>query len=309
MKQATLHQLKVFEAAARHGSFTRAAEELFLTQPTVSMQVKQLTKAVGLPLFEQVGKRLYLTEAGQELFATCREIFEQLSQFEMKVADLKGLKQGQLRLAVITTAKYFIPRLLGPFCQLYPGIDISLQVTNHSGILERLKENLDDLYIMSQLPEHFDVNCHPFLENPLVVLAPSNHPLADEKNISLQRLSEEPFIVREPGSGTRTAVQKLFDEQGISLKVKLELGSNEAIKQAITGGLGISVLSRHTLTPEGAATKLTILDVEGFPISRHWYMIYPAGKQLSVVARTYFEYLMEAAKQIAEQTNDASQAK
>ncbi len=308
MKQATLHQLKVFEAAARHASFTRAAEELFLTQPTVSMQVKQLTKAVGLPLFEQVGKRLYLTEAGQELFATCREIFEQLSQFEMKVADLKGLKQGQLRLAVITTAKYFIPRLLGPFCQLYPGIDISLQVTNHSGILERLKENLDDLYIVSQLPEHFDVNCHPFLENPLVVLAPSDHPLADEKNISLQRLSEEPFIVREPGSGTRTAVQKLFDEQGISLKVKLELGSNEAIKQAIAGGLGISVLSRHTLTPEGAATKLTILDVEGFPISRHWYMIYPAGKQLSVVARTYFEYLMEAAKQIAEQTNDAHQA-
>jgi len=309
VKHSTLHQLKVFEAAARHGSFTRAAEELFLTQPTVSMQVKQLTKAVGLPLFEQVGKRLYLTEAGQELFATCREIFEQLSQFEMKVADLKGLKQGQLRLAVITTAKYFIPRLLGPFCQLYPGIDISLQVTNHSGILERLKENLDDLYIVSQLPEHFDVNCHPFLENPLVVLAPSDHPLADEKNISLQRLSEEPFIVREPGSGTRTAVQKLFDEQGISLKVKLELGSNEAIKQAIAGGLGISVLSRHTLTPEGAATKLTILDVEGFPISRHWYIIYPAGKQLSVVARTYFEYLMEAAKQIAEQTNDASQAK
>jgi len=308
VKQATLHQLKVFEAAARHGSFTRAAEELFLTQPTVSMQVKQLTKAVGLPLFEQVGKRLYLTEAGQELFATCREIFEQLSQFEMKVADLKGLKQGQLRLAVITTAKYFIPRLLGPFCQLYPGIDISLQVTNHSGILERLKENLDDLYIVSQLPEHFDVNCHPFLENPLVVLASSDHPLADEKNISLQRLSEEPFIVREPGSGTRTAVQKLFDEQGISLKVKLELGSNEAIKQAIAGGLGISVLSRHTLTPEGATTKLTILDVEGFPISRHWYMIYPAGKQLSVVARTYFEYLMEAAKQIAEQTNDARQA-
>lgn len=255
-----------------------------------------------------MGKRLYLTAAGQELFATCREIFEQLSQFEMKVADLKGLKQGQLRLAVITTAKYFIPRLLGPFCQLYPGIDISLQVTNHSGILERLKENLDDLYIVSQFPEHFDVNCHPFLENPLVVLAPSDHPLADEKNISLQRLSKEPFIVREPGSGTRTAVQKLFDEQGISLKVKLELGSNEAIKQAIAGGLGISVLSRHTLTPEGAAAKLTILDVEGFPISRHWYMIYPAGKQLSVVARTYFEYLMEAAKQIAEQTNDARQA-
>ena len=304
MKQATLHQLKVFEAAARNGSFTRAAEELFLTQPTVSMQVKQLTKAVGLPLFEQVGKRLYLTEAGRELFATCREIFEKLAQFEMTVADLKGLKQGRLRLAVITTAKYFVPRLLGPFCQLYPGIDIALQVTNHSGIVDRLKENLDDLYIMSQLPEHLDIGFQPFLENPLVVLAPANHPLAGEKNISLQQLSEEPFILREPGSGTRTAVQKLFDEQGIKLKVKLELGSNEAIKQAIAGGLGISVLSRHTIIPESANPELTVLDVEYFPIERNWYMVYPAGKQMSVVARTYFDYLLNAAKQIVEQTNE-----
>jgi DNA-binding transcriptional LysR family regulator len=302
VKQATLHQLKVFEAAARNGSFTRAAEELFLTQPTVSMQVKQLTKAVGLPLFEQVGKRLYLTEAGRELFATCREIFEKIAQFEMTVADLKGLKQGRLRLAVITTAKYFVPRLLGPFCQLYPGIDISLQVTNHSGIVDRLKENLDDLYIMSQLPEHLDIGFQPFLENPLVVLAPTNHRLAGEKNISLQQLSEEPFILREPGSGTRTAVQKLFDEQGIKLKVKLELGSNEAIKQAIAGGLGISVLSRHTILPESANSELTVLDVEYFPIERNWYMVYPAGKQMSVVARTYFEYLLDAAKQIVEQT-------
>lgn len=258
MKQATLHQLKVFEAAARNGSFTRAAEELYLTQPTVSMQVKQLTKAVGLPLFEQVGKRLYLTQAGKELFATCKEIFERLSQFEMTIADLKGLKQGRLRLSVITTAKYFVPRLLGPFCQLYPGIDISLQVTNHSGIVERLKENLDDLYVMSQLPEQLDITFQPFLDNPLVVLAPIRHSLAMEKNISLERLSEEPFILREPGSGTRTAVQKLFDERGLNLKVKLELGSNEAIKQAIAGGLGVSVLSRHTLIPEGTIPELTV---------------------------------------------------
>jgi DNA-binding transcriptional LysR family regulator len=302
MKQATLHQLKVFEAAARNCSFTRAAEELFLTQPTVSMQVKQLTKAVGLPLFEQVGKRLYLTAAGKELFVTCREIFEKLSQFEMTVADLKGLKQGKLRLAVITTAKYFVPRLLGSFCQLYPGIDIALQVTNHSGILERLKENLDDLYIMSQLPEHLDINFQPFMENPLVVLAPINHPLAAEKNISLQRLGEEPFILREPGSGTRTAVQNLFDQEGITLKVRLELGSNEAIKQAIAGGLGLSVLSRHTLAPDAGTTDLTILDVENFPIHRSWYMVYSSGKQLSVVARTYFDYLIDAARQFSAQT-------
>lgn len=307
MNQATLHQLKVFEAAARHGSFTRAAEELFLTQPTVSMQIKQLTKSVGLPLFEQVGKRLYLTEAGRELYATCRQIFDTIAQFEMKVADLKGLKQGQLRLAVITTAKYFIPRLLGPFCQLYPGIEISLQVTNHEGILERMTNNMDDLYIMSQVPEHLDVSYQQFLENPLVVLAPINHPLAKEKNIPIQRLADEPFIMREPGSGTRRAVQQLFDQHGVTVKVKLELGSNEAIKHAIAGGLGISVLSRHTLLPDSG--DLTILDVEHFPIKRDWYMVYPSGKQLSIVARTYFEYLLDAAKQIVEQTAVSSSEK
>jgi LysR family transcriptional regulator, low CO2-responsive transcriptional regulator len=309
LNQATLHQLKVFEAAARHGSFTRAAEELFLTQPTVSMQIKQLTKSVGLPLFEQVGKRLYLTEAGRELFATCRQIFETIDQFQMKVADLKGLKQGQLRLAVITTAKYFIPRLLGPFCELYPGIDIALQVTNHEGILERMTSNLDDLYIMSQVPEHMDVNCQAFLENPLVVLAPMNHPLAHEKNIPIQRLAEEPFIMREPGSGTRRSVQQLLDEHQVTVKVKLELGSNEAIKQAIAGGLGISVLSRHTLMPEPAVSEVTILDVEHFPIKRDWYMVYPNGKQISIVARTYFEYLLHAATQFSGQMGAAKNAK
>lgn len=302
MRQSTLHQLKVFETAARHRSFTRAAEELFLTQPTVSMQIKQLTKTVGLPLFEQVGKRLYLTDAGRELYATCQKIFDQLSEFEMKVAELKGMKQGRLRLATISTTKYFVPRLLGPFCQLYPGIDISLEVTNHERILERLSDNQDDVYILSQPPEDFDINCYPFVENPLVVLAPRHHPLVQEKNIPLSRLNGEPFIMREPGSGTRKAVQKLFEEHKISVKVRLELGSNEAIKQAIVGGLGISVLSRHTLALEGTDGPLAILDVEGFPIERYWYVVYPAGKQLSVIARTFLEYLQNEGKSIAEQT-------
>ncbi|MBD2459858.1 LysR family transcriptional regulator [Oscillatoria sp. FACHB-1407] len=292
MIHATLHQLKVFEATARHGSFTRAAEELFLTQPTVSMQVKQLTKAVGLPLFEQVGKRLYLTDAGRELFSTCQQIFSNLEQLEMKVADMKGMKQGHLRLAVITTTKYFMPRLLGPFCQKYPGIDVSLTVTNHEQVIERLANNQDDLYVMSQLPDHIEIKAHPFLDNPLVVIAPANHPLANEKNITLKRLAEETFIMREPGSGTRSAFQKLLDSQGLSVKVRLELGSNEAIKQAIVGGLGISVLSRHTLTPDTYG-ELTVLDVEGFPIQREWYVVYLSGKQLSVLASTFLEYLQK----------------
>ncbi len=302
MKQATLHQLKVFEAVARHSSFTRAAEELFLTQPTVSMQVKQLAKAVGLPLFEQVGKHLYLTAAGRELLATCQEIFEKLSQFEIAIADLRGLKQGCLRLAVITTAKYVVPRLLGPFCQRYPGIDVSLTVTNHERVLESLADNRDDLYILSQPPEDIDVSTHTFLENPLVVLASRHHPLATAKNISLKRLAQEPFIMREPGSGTRKAVQKLFDQHGVSVKVKLDLGSNEAIKQAIAGGLGISVLSWHTLALEGTISQLTILDVEHFLIQRYWYVVYPTGKQLSVIARTFLDYLLNEGKEIAQTT-------
>ncbi|MBD2017525.1 LysR family transcriptional regulator [Microcoleus sp. FACHB-53] len=303
MKQSTLHQLKVFEAVARHNSFTRAAEELFLTQPTVSMQVKQLTKAVGMPLFDQVGKRLYLTQAGEELVKTCREVFEKLDQFEMTIADLKGLKQGRLRLAVITTAKYFVPRLLGPFCKRYPGIDVSLQVTNHEHILNRLGENLDDLYVMSQLPESIEVTYKRILDNPLVVMAPANHPLAEEKNIPIERIAAEPFIMREPGSGTRKAVQSLFDEHKLSLKVQLDLGSNEAIKQAIAGGLGISILSLHTLALEGPSSQLTVLDAQHFPIERYWYAIYPNGKQLSIVARTFLDYLLTEGKQVAEQTS------
>lgn len=299
MIHATLHQLKVFEATARHGSFTRAAEELFLTQPTVSMQVKQLTKAIGLPLFEQVGKRLYLTDAGRELYSTCQEIFQRLDQLEMTVADLKGMKQGKLRIAVITTTKYFMPRLLGPFCQRYPGIDVSLTVTNHERVIERLANNQDDIYVMSQLPEHLDIKSRAFLENPLVVVAPYDHPLAGEKQISLKRVAEEPFIMREPGSGTRGAFQKLLDSQKLMVKVRLELGSNEAIKQAVAGGLGLSVLSRHTLLPEAANSELTILDVEGFPISRQWYAVYLSGKQLSVVATTFLDYLYDAADQFS----------
>ncbi|HIK39129.1 LysR family transcriptional regulator [Thermoleptolyngbya sichuanensis A183] len=300
MIHATLHQLKVFEATARHGSFTRAAEELFLTQPTVSMQVKQLTKAIGLPLFEQVGKRLFLTDAGRELFSTCQEIFGKLEQLEMSIADLKGMKQGRLRLAVITTAKYFLPRLLGPFCQKYPGVDISLTVTNHERVIERLGNNQDDLYVMSQLPENLDIVAHPFLDNPLVVIGPKTHPLAKEKNISLERLAEETFIMREPGSGTRRAFQKLLDDHDLSVRVRLELGSNEAIKQAIAGGLGLAVLSSHTIAHDGSMGELMAFDVEGFPIPRKWYVVHLSGKQLSVVASTFLDYLQVAAAQMEE---------
>ena len=298
MIPATLHQLKVFETVARHGSFTRAAEELSITQPTVSSQVKQLTKAIGLPLFEQIGKSLYLTDAGQELLLTCQDIFERLNNFQMAVADLKGMKQGQLKLAVITTAKYFVPRLLGSFCQKYPNIDVTLKVTNHKTIQQRMLNNEDDLYIVSNPPQEIDLYSQSFLDNPLVVVANKNHNLARKTNIPITSLDREPFIMREQGSGTREAVLKLFSKNNISVKVRLELGSNEAIKQAIIGGMGISVLSEHCLVSEGKSGQLTILDVENFPIERRWYVSYLAGKKLSIIAKTFLDYLLEESRKI-----------
>ena len=299
MIQATLHQLKVFEATARQGSFTRAAEELEITQPSVSSQIKQLANSIGLPLFEQIGKRLYLTEAGQNLLATCQDIFERLDRFEMKVADLKGTKQGQLRLSVITTAKYFVPRLLGSFCQQYPGVDVSLQVTNHEQMEKRMMDNQDDLYVLSQLPEDIDLCREQFLDNPLVVVARSDHPLANKDNIPIECLNNEPFIMRESGSGTRQAIKKLLAQYNVSVKVKLELGSNEAIKQGIAGGLGISVLSLHSIASHvSSIDELTILDVQHFPIKRHWYVAHIAGKQLSVIAQTFWQYLLAESPKI-----------
>jgi LysR family transcriptional regulator, low CO2-responsive transcriptional regulator len=300
IKNASLRQLQVFEAVARNLSFTRAAEELFLTQPTVSIQLKQLAEIVGQPLLEQVGKRIYLTDTGRELLKVCRDIFESLSRFEMLVSDMKGVKAGKLRLAVITTAKYFVPRLLGLFCQRYPGIDVSLKVTNRERVLQRMADNQDDLYVLGQPPEHMEVEFEPFLENPLVVLATRNHPLAAKKHILPQRLEEEQFLMREPGSGTRLATEQFFRERGLKLKVRMELGSNEAIKQAVAGGLGIAVLSAHTLALERSTDDLAILDVEGFPIRRLWYLAYPKDKQLSVVALAFLEFLHAESKLLGE---------
>lgn len=300
MKQATLHQLQIFEAIAQHGSFTRAAEELFLTQPTVSQQMKQLTKAIGVPLYEQIGKRIYLTDAGKAVLDVGRDISQRFNDLEMTLADIKGLKQGNLKLAAITTAKYFVPRILGTFRQRYPGINISLQIANRQQILDRLANNLDDLYFIGQPPDDLEINLRHFLDNPLVVIAPRNHPLAQEKLISLERLVEEPLIMRESGSGTRMAVESFFAENRLKMRVEMEIGSNEAIKQAIVGGLGLSILSRHSLALEGSQGPLVVLDVEGFPIQKHWYVIYPRNKQLSIVAQTFLDYLLTEGKESAQ---------
>lgn len=300
MKNATLRQLKVFESVARNLSFTRAAEELYLTQPTVSIQIKQLTEIVGIPLIEQIGKRLHLTDAGQELLKVCREIFDSLARFEMLISDMKGVKAGKLRLAVITTAKYFIPRLLGLFCQHYPGIDVSLKVTNRERVLQRMAENQDDLYVLGTPPDEAGMVVEPFMENPLVVVASRHHPLAREKNIPPQRLAQEPFIIREPGSGIRLAAEQFFAAHGIKMKVRMELGSNEAIKQAVAGNLGIAVVSAHTVPMEHGSEDLALLDVQNFPIRRNWYLAYPKDKQLSVVAEAFLHFLRKESRVLGE---------
>jgi LysR family transcriptional regulator, low CO2-responsive transcriptional regulator len=205
------------------------------------------------------------------------------------------MAKGKLNLAAVTTTKYFVPRLLGLFCRQYPGIDVALKVTNHQTIEDRMAHNRDDLYILSQPPEHFNLHLEPFLENPLVVLAPVDHPLAQKKNLPIQCLNDEPFIIRETGSGTRQATQALFNQHKVSVKVRMELGSNEAIKQAVAGGLGITVLSKHTMHPS-EENDLTILDIEHFPIQRNWYIAYFTSKELSIVARTFLEHLLEVSQ-------------
>lgn len=288
----SLRQLHIFEAVARHLSYTRAAEELFLTQPAVFTQVKQLEDSVGLPLMERVGKQLHLTAAGNEVLAAGRETRDALERLEMRLADMQGLKRGKLRVAIVTTAKYLVPRLLGEFCARYPGIEAALTVTNREKLLARLAANEDDLVVLGTPPDNLDVVAMPIADNPLVVLARNDHPLAGTKPITLTRLAKEPFIMREPGSGTRLAAERHFAERGLTLQIRMELGSNEAIKQAIAGGLGVSILSSHTLALEGESGLLQPLNVKGFPLMRQWYVAYPAGKHLSSVAEAFLGHLL-----------------
>jgi DNA-binding transcriptional LysR family regulator len=255
------------------------------------MQMKKLGEAVGATLIEQVGKKIHLTPDGQELALATRKIFSILDHYIMSVDERRGLKQGKLSLMAITTASYFAPRLLGEFVKLYPGIDVSLRVTNKEQVLASIADNLDDLYFLGQPPDDIDVVATPIMDNPIVILAAPDHPLAHTKNLTLERIAQETWLMREQGSGTRNAIERLFTEHGITIRPRLELGSNEAVKQAILAGLGISALSLHALTLN-QPDQFAVLDVEDFPILRHWYAVYPAGRQLSVVARAFLDYLL-----------------
>ncbi|MEY6431085.1 LysR family transcriptional regulator [Thioalkalicoccus limnaeus] len=294
VRHATLRQLQLLEAIVRLGSFTRAAEEMFLTQPTVSMQIKKLTETVGTPLFLHVGRNVEPTDAGREVYAASRTILRTLGDLETRLADLKGLKSGRFRLAVITTAKYFAPEILGGFCERYPGIDVSLKVTNRTRIIERMEANDDDLYIFGEPANAgIEVEATYLAPNPLIIVARADHPLARKPRISMECLARERFILREPGSGIRDSVIHRFAESGLQPNVRMELGSNEAIKHAIIAGLGISALSLHSLTLDWGAGRLAMLDVEGFPIERAWYLVHPKGRELSTIAKTFLAYAVD----------------
>lgn len=293
LRRVTLHQLKIFLSLARHLNMTRAAEELHMTPAALSLQIKQLSGTVGAPLHEQIGKRLFLTEAGRLVYAGALDVFDRLERLAADLAADQGLERGNLKLSIITTAQYFAPHFLGAFCKRHPGIEATLEIANRDQLIERLKQNLDDLYIMGQAPEQLSVIAQPFMENPLVLIAPADHPLALERDIAPERLTDESFIMREPGSGTRLAAERFFEKHGVQAKVRMTLGSNEAVKQAVVGGLGLAVLSGHTLTLDAASGAFAVLDVRGFPLRRQWYVIYPSTKRLSPVARTFLHYITE----------------
>lgn len=301
LKHGMMPQLSVFEAVARHGSFTKAGEELFMAQPTVSVQMKKLSETLGMPLIEQIGKKIYLTDAGETLYASCQEVFASLRKLDSDLASLGNLDTGRLHISVSTTAKDFVPRMLNDFMRHHPTLQLCLQIHNRRGLLERLNANLDDLYIFDvpPTPEECPVVTQRILPNPMVAIAAADHPLAQAKQIPFATLAQEPFLLREPGSGTRLVVQSLFESHGIEPNMRMEMSSNDAIREAVAAGHGVAILSRYTLGTNSLTKGLAILDVTGLPVEQHWVFAYPVGKQLNPMAEQFMHYTRQESKALA----------
>lgn len=294
----TFRQLTVLEAVARNLSFTKAADELHLTQPAVSMQIKQIEESIGLPLFEQIGKKVYLTEAGHEMYNYCRSIQQQLEEAESVIENLKGVKQGKLTIAVASTANYFAPRILAAFNKEHDSVKINLDVTNREGLLKHLENNDTDVVIMGRPPAEMELEAESFMENPLVLIAAPDHHLVKQSKVSILELQKETFILREQGSGTRSAIEQFFLEQGAEVATTINMSSNEAIKQAVQAGLGLGIVSIHTLELELELKRLAIIKAEGFPILRHWYIVCRKGKRLSPIATAFRDFVIHHAKEL-----------
>lgn len=289
----TLHQLEVFGTLARRRSMTKAANELHMTQPAVSIQIKQLQEAVGIPLIEVIGRQVYLTEAGRYFHHMQQSVKGEIESFNAIISQIKGGLEGTLTISAASTAKYFLPYLLGEFQKRYPQVQISLKVTNRDEVLDHLKKNVYDLSILTQVPDDPSIDMIPFLENPLVICSAPDHLLADESGIRIQQLRDEPFIYREPGSGTRMVLEQYLAKNSITVKPIMELGTNEAVKQAIMGGIGISLISKLSLINELQLNKIAILDVQYLPIMTHWHVLSKKRKKLSPVTQNFLSFLQE----------------
>lgn len=298
MLQLTLRQLQVFESAATLLNYSLAAKQLFLSQPAVSMQIKQLEQKIGLALFEQIGKKVFLTEAGRELFNYSRNISQQFVEMEEVFEEMKGLGHGKLTLSVVNTANYFTPQLLARFCRRYPNINVNLLVANRDAVLQQLAENTTDLAIMGQPPSGMDVKAESFLDNPLVVIAAPGHPLVKLKRVMFAQLAIETFLSRELGSGTRSAMERIFAEHKIQPHISMAMETNEAIKQAVQAEMGLGILSLHSIELELAADRLAMLNVEHFPLLRHWFVVHRSGKRLSSAALAFKDFLLTEAENI-----------
>jgi DNA-binding transcriptional LysR family regulator len=299
MLHLTFRQLQVFESAAHTLNFSLAAKQLCLSQPAVSMQIKQLEESIGLPLFEQMGKKIFLTEAGRELFHYSRNITQQLADMEAVFEEMKGLGKGKLTLAVVNTANYFTPQLLAKFCQRYPRINVILQVANRDAVLKQLADNSVDLAILGQPPDGLDISAESFLDNPLVVISAPGHPLARLKHVKFTRLAEEIFLSREQGSGTRSAMERVFAQHRIQPHISMEMETNEAIKQAVQAGMGLGILSLHSIELELETRRLAMLNVEHFPLLRHWFVAHRSNKRLSSAALAFKDFLLTDARDLS----------
>ncbi|MCX7898355.1 MAG: LysR family transcriptional regulator [Rhodocyclaceae bacterium] len=296
LKHVTLRQLRVFESVARHRSFSRAAEELHLTQPAVSMQVKQLEELAGLPLTEMIGKKVFLTVAGEEIARHARRIAQQIREAAEALDAIRGVRGGRLAVGAVSTAKYFTPRLLVEFRANAPGIEIDLRIYNRETVVRLLAENEIDLAIMGQPPQEFPTLAEGFADHPLVFVASPEHPLACmHGEIPPERLTAEEFVIREPGSGTRAALERFFAEAGLPLPPAMELFGNEAVKQAVMAGLGISFISAHAVSLECHVGRLARLAVKGTPVLRRWYVVQRADKTLLPVAAAFRAFLLDKA--------------
>ena len=292
LKDATVRQLQIFDAAARALSFSRAGEVLHLTQPGVSMQIRQLEHFAGVPLFERTGRRLHLTDAGEELVVHARAVLRALEDADEAFAAMKGLRGGRLRLAIVSTAKYFAPRLIAQFIESHPGVQVRLQVDNREAIVRTLAANSVDLALMGRPPEELDLVAAPFADHPHVIIAPPGHALARRRRVAIDALAAEVFLVREMGSGTRTAMERFFLERGVRLRVGMEMPSNETIKQAVMAGLGLSFISAHTISLELKARALAVVHATGLPVVRQWYVLHRTEKRLSPAADAFKTFML-----------------